>query len=280
MAKNISRKEFIESSTKASIATMLGSAAITDLNAFENKTMNTTKLQLLGHATFKVTTPESKIIVVDPWLINNPYIPKGLESQSVIDLMLITHGHEDHLDIHITDIIKKTNPKIVANNICRRYLIEQNIPENQFEAMNNGGTISLFDVDVTMVAAFHNAHIYLTDKTIAFPHATNGFVVRMSDKTTIYFAGDTSVFGDMKLIGEIYKPNIAVIPIGDRSMMGALEASYAVKLLNTKHIIPFHYGTFPNHAQTPDDFIAKTKDYPESKIHILKAGDILNCSEL
>jgi L-ascorbate metabolism protein UlaG (beta-lactamase superfamily) len=239
-----------------------------------------TKIQLLGHATFKVTTPENKVIIVDPWLIDNPYIPVGLENQKVIDLILITHGHEDHFDIHIKDIIKKTTPLIIANNICRRYLIEQDVPENLFEAMNYGGTINILDVKVSMVTAFHNAHIYVTDKTITFPHATNGFIVRMSDNTTIYFAGDTCVFGDMKLISEIYKPNIAIIPIGDRSMMGPLEASYAVKLLNTRHIIPFHYGTFPEHTQTPDDFLELTKNYTSSKIHIIMAGETLNCSEL
>jgi L-ascorbate metabolism protein UlaG (beta-lactamase superfamily) len=242
--------------------------------------MKSTKLQLIGHATFKVTTPENKIIIVDPWLINNPYIPTGLEQQDKIDLMLITHGHEDHLDIHITDIIKKTNPTIIANNICRRYLIEQNVPETQFEAMNYGGTLSLLDVKVTMVNAVHNAHIYVTDKTITFPHATNGFIVRMSNNTTIYFAGDTCVFGDMKLISEIYKPNIAVIPIGDRSMMGALEASYAVKLINAKHIIPFHYGTLPAHTQTPDEFLELTKGYTDNIVHIVKAGETVDCNKL
>jgi L-ascorbate metabolism protein UlaG (beta-lactamase superfamily) len=239
-----------------------------------------TKIQLLGHATFKVTTPENKIIIVDPWLVDNPYIPLGLENQNVIDLILITHGHEDHFDIHIKDIIKKTKPKIIANNICRRYLIEQGVEETLFEAMNYGGTVNILDVKVTMVTAFHNAHIYVTDKTITFPHGANGFVIRMSDNTTIYFAGDTCVFGDMKLISEIYEPNIAVIPIGDRSMMGALEASYAVKLLNTRHIIPFHYGTFPEHAQSPDEFLEHTKKYTGSKIHIIKAGQTLNCSDL
>ncbi len=239
-----------------------------------------TKIQLLGHATFKVTTPENKIIIVDPWLNGNPYIPAGLENQGIIDLILITHGHEDHFDIHIKDIIEKTNPKIIANNICRRYLIEQDVPEKSFEPMNYGGTINILDVKISMVTAFHNAHIYVTKQKITFPHATNGFIIRLSDNITIYFAGDTCVFGDMKLISEIYKPNIAAIPIGDRSMMGALEASYAVKLLNTKHIIPFHYGTFPEHTQTPDEFLEMTKDCTNTKIHILKAGEILNCNEL
>ena len=100
-----------------------------------------TKIQLLGHATFKVTTPEGKIIIIDPWLLDNPYIPAGLEDQPIIHLMLITHGHEDHLDIRIGEIIAGTTPRIIANNICRRYLMEQNVPEELFEPMNLGGTL-------------------------------------------------------------------------------------------------------------------------------------------
>lgn len=102
----------------------------------------------------------------------------------------------------------------------------------------------------------------------------------MSDDTTIYFAGDTCVFGDMKLIGEIYRPNVAVIPIGDRSMMGALEASYALRLLNTRHVIPFHYGTLPGFVQTPDEFLELAKNVTNNKIHVLRAGDIIRCNEL
>ena len=239
-----------------------------------------TTLQLLGHATFKVTTPEGRVIIVDPWLINNPYIPATLEVQEKIDLLLITHGHEDHFDIRIKEIISKTRPKIIANNICRWYLIEQNVDAAFFEPMNLGGTLDILDVKVSMVNAFHHSHVYATDNTIAMPHAANGFVIRLSDGTTIYFAGDTCVFGDMQLISEIYKPNIAVIPIADRTTMGALEASYAVKLLRVKHIIPFHYGTFAGYAQTPDEFLALTEQYAESKIHILKAGETIRCNDL
>jgi L-ascorbate metabolism protein UlaG (beta-lactamase superfamily) len=146
--------------------------------------------------------------------------------------------------------------------------------------MNLGGTIVVLDIDVSMVNAFHHSHVYITEKTIAFPHAANGFIIRMSDDTTIYFAGDTCIFGDMKLIAEIYKPNIVVIPIGNRSTMGPLEASYAVKLLNAKHVIPFHYGTFTEFTQTPDEFIALTKAYVNTEIHIMKAGEMIHCAEL
>lgn len=237
-----------------------------------------TQIQLLGHATFKVITPENKIIIVDPWLIENPFIPKGLDAQDLIDIMLITHGHEDHFDIHIADIIQKTRPKIVANNICRWHLLEQGIEQQLIEPINLGGTIHVHDVSITMVNAFHHAHIYKTDTSVISPHMANGFVIRMTDGTAIYFAGDTCVFGDMKLIGEIYKPDIAVLPIGNRFTMGAMEASVAVKLIQAQHVIPFHYGTFGMLDQTPDEFIELVKE--TAHVHILNAGDILNCSQL
>ena len=239
-----------------------------------------TTLQLLGHATFKIITPEGRIIIIDPWLINNPYIPAHLAKQDNIDLILITHGHEDHLDIRFKEILNDRNPTIIANNICRWHLIEQGTDEALFEPMNLGGTLALLDIQVTMVNAFHHSHIYVTEKTIASPHAANGFIVKMSDDTTIYFAGDTCIFGDMKLISEIYKPNIAVLPIGNRSMMGPLEASYAVKLLDVKHVIPFHYGTFAGFTQTPDEFITLTKNHSNIEIHIMNAGDTISCAEL
>jgi L-ascorbate metabolism protein UlaG (beta-lactamase superfamily) len=98
-----------------------------------------TTLQLLGHATFKLITPEQKILLVDPWLFDNPYIPVGLEQQPAVDLLLITHGHEDHMDIRLKEFIQQTTPTIIANNICRRFLVEQAVDESLFEPMNLGG---------------------------------------------------------------------------------------------------------------------------------------------
>jgi L-ascorbate metabolism protein UlaG (beta-lactamase superfamily) len=235
-----------------------------------------TSVQLLGHATFKIVTPEKRVIILDPWLKDNPYIPAGLAAQPVIDLLLVTHGHEDHFDIRIKEIIAETSPVIIANNICRRFLIEEGVPEKCFEAMNLGGTVKVLDVEVTMVRAHHHAHVYVTESKIAFPHESNGFVLKMSDGLTIYFAGDTCVFGDMKLISAIYKPQFAVLPIGNRSMMGPLEAFHAVKLLKVPNIIPFHYGTFPAHEATADDFLRLTKNLKGIKIHLLRAGGQLD----
>jgi L-ascorbate metabolism protein UlaG (beta-lactamase superfamily) len=237
--------------------------------------MGNTQIQLLGHATFKVITPEGKIIIVDPWLIDNPFIPDHCKQQDQIDLMLITHGHDDHFDIQIASIIEKTKPTIVANPICRWYLLEKGVDNKLFEPMNIGGTISSKDVKISMVNALHLSHINEVEDKAIFPHDTVGFVIELSDGIKIYFAGDTGIFSDMQLIGEINKPTIAVIPIGDRYTMGPLEASYAIKLLNVKQVIPFHYGTYPSLTGTPE---ALRKLCNENvQILELKAGEIFNC---
>ena len=238
--------------------------------------MSATAIQLLGHATFKVTTPENKVIIVDPWLTGNSFMPEHLKKFDDTDLFLITHGHDDHFDLEVLDIAKKGRTRIIANSIVRWYLIENDCPLTAIEPMNLGGSISLLDCKITMVMGFHTSHINLTETQARFSHNSVGFIVQLSDDVRIYFAGDTCVFGDMKLIGEMYKPTIAVLPIGDRYTMGPLEASYAIRLLNVKEVIPFHYGTFPQLTGTPNELKELTKDIDGLIIHTLKAGETLN----
>lgn len=238
--------------------------------------MSATAIQLLGHATFKVTTPENKVIIVDPWLTGNSFMPEHLKKFDDTNLFLITHGHDDHFDLEVLDIAKKGRTKIIANSIVRWYLIENDCPLTAIEPMNLGGSISLLDCKITMVMGFHTSHINLTETQARFSHNSVGFIVQLSDDVRIYFAGDTCVFGDMKLIGEMYKPTIAVLPIGDRYTMGPLEASYAIRLLNVKQVIPFHYGTFPQLTGTPNELKELTKDIDGLIIHALKAGETLN----
>lgn len=237
----------------------------------------TTQLQFLGHATFKVITPEGRVILVDPWLTDNPFIPEAFRKQDTIDFILVTHGHDDHFDNNLPAIIKASNAQFIGNNICRWYLLEKAVPEENIQPINLGGTIALDAMtSVTMVNAFHISHINVTDTKLTHPHQAVGFVLQLSDDTRIYFAGDTCVFGDMKLIGEIYKPTIAVLPIGDRYTMGPLEAAHAIRLLNVKNIVPFHYGTYPSLTGSPEKLAALTKDIAGLKIHALKAGDFFN----
>ena len=240
--------------------------------------MPSTKIQLLGHATFKVTTPENKVIIIDPWLSSNEFIPEHLKKFDDTDLFLITHGHDDHFDLEVLDIVKNGKTKIIANSMVRWYLIENNCPLDRIEAMNLGGTITLDELklSVTMVNGFHISHINITETEARFPHNSVGFILNLSDGVRIYFAGDTCVFGDMKLIGEIYKPTIAALPIGDRYTMGPLEASHAIRLLNVKQVIPFHYGTYPQLSGTPEELKYLTKDIKGLKIHAVKAGEVLD----
>lgn len=238
----------------------------------ENKP--TTSVQLLAFASFKVTTPEGRVILIDPWITGNKLLPEGLSWPEQIDLILITHGHGDHLDTRLVDIVREKSTKVVANPLVRWYLREQGLPDSVLEGMNVGGTISpLEDVEVTMTNAFHVSHVNQPDGKVGYTHATVGFIIRLSDGYTIYFAADTSVFGDMRLIGEIYRPDLAVLPIGDRFTMGPLEASYAIRLLQVKHVIPCHYANFGGMTGTPEALQALIADMPDVQLHVLEAGE-------
>jgi L-ascorbate metabolism protein UlaG (beta-lactamase superfamily) len=232
------------------------------------------KIQLLAHASFKVTTPEGRTLLVDPWFTSNPYIPADIGWPEQIDLILITHGHDDHLDTRIVDIIRRKQPKVIANPLVRWHLIEQGVPAHTFIGMNIGGTVSLMDMKVTMTNGFHMAHIDLGNGKVGLPHHSVGFVLGFSQGTNVYFAGDTGVFGDMALIAKLYKPDIAVLPIGNRFTMGPEEAAEAIRLLQVKQVIPCHYGTIPALLGTPEELEKLTADITGLQIHVLKAGEL------
>jgi L-ascorbate metabolism protein UlaG (beta-lactamase superfamily) len=236
------------------------------------------QIQFLAHASFQIITPEGHVILIDPWYTNNPAMPADLTIPEKVDLILITHGHRDHLDSKMVEIIRTKSPKVIANPIVRFYLQEQGVPEHVFEPLNAGGTVSIFNVKVTMTNAIHFAQIHLPDGKIGYPHASNGFIVWMSDDISVYYSGDTAVFADMELIGEIYEPDIAILPIGDRFTMGPLEAAFAIRLLKVKHVIPCHYGTMPTLTGTPEKLAALTEDVARLEIHVLKPGETLDTS--
>ena len=242
--------------------------------------MSSTSIQLLGHATFKIITPAGKIILVDPWLTDNPFIPAALQDQDGADLLLITHGHEDHCDQHLDDYVRRNNTTVVANNMVRWFWLQQGLESRYFQPLNLGGTIQWEDVTITQVLGFHLSHIPLGDDKVGFPHSSVGFILQFSDGLRAYFAGDTSVFGDMALLADIYQPNLAVLPIGDRYTMGPLEAAHAIRLLKVHHVLPFHYGTFPDLTGTVEELRTLTANYPDLHIHALQAGESLQWSNI
>ena len=144
--------------------------------------------------------------------------------------------------------------------------------------MGKGGTQQIGDVAVTMVQAIHSSSLEEDGKNI-YAGEPAGFVVRLPGGFKLYHAGDTTVFGDMKIIGELYKPDLACLPIGDLYTMGPREAAYAIRLLGVHHVIPMHYGTFPVLTGTPDALRQLTQDIAGLEIHALKPGESIGESE-
>jgi L-ascorbate metabolism protein UlaG (beta-lactamase superfamily) len=170
--------------------------------------------------------------------------------------MLVTHGHFDHI-ADAVELGKKLAPRVIAIYEIGHWLENKTVPN--IMAMNKGGTQKLGDIHVTMVHADHSCGI-LDDGRIIYGGEAVGYVIRLEDGFTVYFAGDTNVFGDMRIIGELYQPDLAFLPIGDLFTMGPREAAYACRLLGVKKVVPMHYGTFPLLTGTPAALADLTRD--------------------
>ncbi len=195
-------------------------------------------------------------------------------------MVVATHGHEDHFDKFMPKIIEKSRASVIANSIVRFFLYEHFINKELIEPMNIGGTILVKDVTITMVPAQHLGHIMIDNDTIGYTHPSVGFVLQFSDGVRVYLAGDTGIFSDMALIGELYHPQIAILPIGGRYTMGPKEAAFAIQLLKVQHVIPYHYGTFESLIGTPEELKEQTLHIQPLTIHALKVGDTLDCGTL
>jgi L-ascorbate metabolism protein UlaG (beta-lactamase superfamily) len=204
-------------------------------------------LTWLGHSAFRLDTPGGKRIYVDPFLSGNPKCPESEQQPERIDVIALTHGHGDHVGDTVT-LAKRFGPEIVCIVELKGWLGKQGAPVGELPGINKGGSQEIDGVRFTLVNAFHSSSSdegqYLGEPA--------GLVIRLEDGVTLYFAGDTCVFGDMQLIGRIYGPDVAVLPIGDWFTMGPKEASIALELLGTKRCVPCHYGTFPVFTGTPD----------------------------
>jgi L-ascorbate metabolism protein UlaG (beta-lactamase superfamily) len=192
----------------------------------------------LGHATFKIVSPGGKVILIDPWVSSNPLCPAELKTFEKVDLMLVSHGHFDHI-ADAVDIAKATKPTVAAIVELAGWLGSKGV-ENTI-GFNKGGTINVDNIKVSMTHAIHTAGV--EDRSYAGDAA--GFVIEFENGFKLYHSGDTCAFSDMAIIGELYRPDVALLPIGDFYTMGPREAALAVRMLGVKHVIPMHYGTFP-----------------------------------
>ncbi len=209
------------------------------------------KFTWLGHATFHVQTPAGNSVIIDPWVMGNPSCPEAQKKLSSVDVLLCTHGHFDHIGDAVT-IAKEHSSTVVGNfelcNWMERKGVKNTAP------MNKGGSQEVGDIRVTMVHANHSCGITDDDGRIIYGGEAAGYVIEFDNGLKVYHAGDTAVFGDMRLIHELYGPQLVMLPIGDRFTMGPREAAFACQLLRPRTIIPMHFGTFPLLTGTPDQF--------------------------
>jgi L-ascorbate metabolism protein UlaG (beta-lactamase superfamily) len=205
----------------------------------------------IGHGTWKVRSAKQKEILIDPWVMNNPAAPEKLKTIDRLDLMLITHGHFDHIHDAL-EIARRTKPMIVTNHEIGAWLGSKGIDGESIVAGNQGGTLEVDGIKITLVHAEHSCGI-TDDSGVVYGGDACGMVIEFENGFTVYFAGDTDVFGDMALIAELSKFDVAFLPIGGFYTMGPERAAKAVKLLGVKTVVPMHFGTFPILAGTPSE---------------------------
>jgi len=201
----------------------------------------------LGHSTFLFRTTTGKRVLVDPWLETNPACPPDSRRVRELDLMLLTHGHRDHT-ADAVGVARATAAQVIAPYELSVWLEEKGL--KRVTAMNPGGTLSVLGLTISMVPAVHSSSIEETSPP-RYAGVAAGYVIRFEHGLTIYYSGDTALFGDMRLIGELHRPSIAFLPIGDVYTMGPEYAARACEWLGVKDVVPMHYGTFPELTGTP-----------------------------
>jgi L-ascorbate metabolism protein UlaG (beta-lactamase superfamily) len=229
------------------------------------------RITWLGHGTFTFATPAGKTILLDPWVQNNPAVPEDKKTLGKLDAVLITHGHGDHIG-DVDAVVAEGQPdQVVGIFEMAAWLGTKGIANAV--GMNMGGTTDVAGIRVTMVRADHSCGI-LEGDAVLYGGQAAGYVLDFGNDLRVYVAGDTNVFGDMSIIGALYKPQIAILPIGDFYTMGPREAAYAARLLSIETIIPAHFGTFPVLTGTPSGLRQALESFglTNVEVHALQPG--------
>jgi len=224
----------------------------------------------LGHATFKLVLPDERVILIDPWLAENPVCPENLKKPSRCDVILVTHGHFDHV-ADVKSLVRQFDPVVVGTfELCN--VLEQQAGKGRFSGMNTGGTQNVEGLRVSLTPALHSSSVSPGDGPPIYTGMPNGLVVASEGVATVYHAGDTDVFGDMKLIAQVFEPRVCILPIGGYFTMGAKGAALAAEMLDPAAIIPCHYKTFPVLAQSADEFREALSGELRNRLHTLEIG--------
>lgn len=228
----------------------------------------------LGHATFLFKTPEGKKILVDPWLAGNPSCPERFHDVDV-DAILITHGHGDHIGDVFTAHERCSGPVVgIYDLTC--WLGTKGIPQEKLVGMNKGGKVRFEELglEVVMTHAIHSSG-FQDGETFVYLGEAAGFVLGFSNGLRVYIAGDTCLFGDMKLIGQLYEPSVAILPIGDHFTMDPEQAALASQFLGVKQVIPAHWGTFGLLTGTPEMLSEQLKAHGlTTQVVALEPGEV------
>jgi L-ascorbate metabolism protein UlaG (beta-lactamase superfamily) len=223
-------------------------------------------LTWLGHAAFRLDSDRGKRIYIDPFLTGNPMTPESERSPERVDVIAVTHGHGDHVGDAVALSKSFPNAAIVALVELKSWLGDHGANTGDLPGLNKGGSQEIDGIRLTLVNAFHSGSA--PDRSYAGEPA--GIVVRVESGRSVYFAGDTCVFGDMQLIARLYRPDVAALPIGDWFTMGPAEAALALELLGNPRCVPCHYGTFPVLTGRPDELAQAA---PGATIERLEPGD-------
>lgn len=266
-----------------SLAISLALGLCQSLSAFEQT--GKVELQWFGQSAFKLTSNSGKVIVIDPWLRLNPATPaefKDLAKLGKVDLILVTHGHFDHIaDAPALAVLNQA--RVYAPGDLNQTLTVLNVlPPELAPRMNKSGTISPFadtpKIKITAVKAEHSS-VYVWKNPISNKDETHvggepvGFIIELENGFKIYHMGDTGLFSDMKFIADYYKPDVVLMPIGGNFTMSPTDAAYAVReWLKVKTVIPMHYGTNPLAKGTAAEFI-QAIGASSSEVRVLKPGE-------
>ena len=224
-------------------------------------------IRWLGHAGFIVSTPGGKIIIIDPWIVDNPLCPVKLDEITTANIVLVTHDHFDHVG-NAVDIATKTGATLIAQpETVNRFKKDFGLADDRIIfggfGMNIGGSATVDGITITMTQAFHSSGT----------GTPSGYIIKLEDGTVIYHAGDTGIFDSMRLLGELYRIDLAILPIGSVFTMDPVQAAKALTLLQPKRVIPMHYKTFPILEQSTDRFVELTrKEAPGVEVIVLEPG--------
>ena len=229
-----------------------------------------------GHSCWEMRTADGTTVLFDPWF-SNPTSPKTADAVEQCDVLLVTHGHFDHFGDALL-VASRSRPTWPCIHEMSLWLGRNYAHKDAVIGMNKGGTVEVAGLKITMVRADHSSgDLYGAAETPIYFGEPVGFIVELEDGSRVYFAGDTDVFSDLRLIGERFRPSIAFLPIGGHFTMDPAGAALAVELLGVQDVAPMHYGTFPLLAGTPDQLRAelKTRGLTGINVHVTTPGGTL-----